>query len=124
MPYRLDALTRAAALGVRQLQILNRSQILFKRSLLVIAIVAAYLLILRGAISFFHPKVGELLLLVNYVAGENAMYWVLEHISVPAYDFLIHSIWGNANVFITSLVCIFLLAVVLTRPKTKRSANA
>ena len=103
---------------------LNRSQILFKRSLLVIAIVAAYLLILRGAIGFFHPKLGELVVLVNYVAGENAMFWVLEHISVPAYDFLVHSIWGNVNALFTSLVFIFLLAVVLTQPKNKRGANA
>jgi hypothetical protein len=110
--------------GVRQLKMLNRSQTLFKRSLLVVSIVAAYLLILRGAISFFHPKFGELLALVNYVAGEKSMFWVFEHISAPTYDFLIHTIWGNATAFFTLLFCIFLLAVVLTQPKTKRGANA
>ncbi len=110
--------------GCWQLQMLNRSQILFKRSLLVISIVAAYLLILRGAIGFFHPKLGELVILVNYVAGENAMFWVLEHISAPVYDFLVHSLWANANAFFISLMCIFLLAVVLTKPKNKRGANA
>lgn len=101
-----------------------RSQTLFKRSLLVITIVAAYLLILRGAIGFFHPKFGELLVLVNYLAGEKAMFSVVEHISAPTYDFLVHSIWGNATAFFTLLFCVFLLAVVLTKPKTKRGANA
>lgn len=103
---------------------LIRSQSLLKRSLLVIAIVASYLLVLRGAIGFFHPKLGELLVLVNYLAGENAMFWVLIHISSPTYDFLVHSVWGNATAFFTLLFCVFLLAVVLTKPKTKRGANA
>ena len=102
---------------------LNRSQKLFKRFLFVISIVAAYLLILRGAIGFFHPKFGELRVLVNYLGGENSMFWVVEQISAPTYDFLVHSIWGNATAFFTLLLCIFLLAVVLTQPKTKRSAN-
>ena len=108
----------------RQLQMLTQSRTLFKRSLLVLAIVASYLLILRGAIGFFHPKLGELLVLVNYVAGEKAMFWVLIHISSPTYDFLVHSVWGNATAFFTLLFCIFLLALVLTQPKTKRGANA
>ncbi|OBP17179.1 hypothetical protein A5320_21155 [Rheinheimera sp. SA_1] len=103
---------------------LNQSQTLFKRSLLVISILAAYLLILRGAISLFHPKLGELLVLVNYIGGEYAMFWVLEHISAPTYDFLVHSIWGNTTAFFTLLFCIFLFAVVLTQPKTKCGANA
>lgn len=103
---------------------LNRSQTLFKSSLLVISIVAAYVLILRGAIGFFHPKFGELLVLVNYIGGENAMFWVVEHVSAPTYDFLVHSIWGNAIPFFTLLFCIFLLAVVLTKPKTKGGTNA
>jgi hypothetical protein len=115
---------RARARIVRQLQMLNRSQILFKRSLLVISIVAAYLLILRGAIGFFNPKSGELLVLVNYIGGENSMFWVFEYISAPTYDFLVHSIWGNATAFFTLLFCIFLLALVLTQPKTKFGANA
>jgi hypothetical protein len=103
---------------------LIRSQTLFKRTLLVITIVAAYLLILRGAIGFFHPKLGELLLLVNYVAGEKAMFWVLIHISSPTYDFLVHSIWGSATAFFTLLLSVFLLAVVLTQPKNKSGAKA
>ena len=90
---------------------LNRSQTLFKRYLFVISIVAAYLLILRGAIGFFHPKFGELLVLANYIGGENAMFWVIEHISAPSYEFF------------TLLFCIFLLAVVLTKPKIKRGTN-
>ncbi|MGL5666728.1 MAG: hypothetical protein ACRDD9_11435 [Shewanella sp.] len=103
---------------------LIRSQTLFKRSLWVITIVAAYLLILRGAIGFFHPKLGELLLLVNYVAGEKVMFWVLIHISSPTYDFLVRSIWGNATAFFTLLFSVFLLAVVLIQPKNKRGAKA
>ncbi len=103
---------------------LTRSQSLLKRSLLVIAIVASYLLVLRGAIGFFHPKFGELRALVNYLGGENSMFWVVAQISAPTYDFLVHSIWGNATAFFTLLLCIFLLAVVLTQPKTKPSANA
>lgn len=101
-----------------------RSQTLFKRSLLVISIVAAYLLILRGAIGFFHPKFGESLVLANYIGGEKATFWVIEHISAPSYEFLVHSIWGNATLFFTLLFCIFLLAVVLTKPKIKRGANS
>ena len=91
---------------------------------MVILVVAAYLLTLRGAISFFHPKLGELLVLVNYVGGEDAMFWVLEHVSVPSYDFLTKSIWGSAISFFTLLVCVFLLAVVLTKPKAQDGSNA
>ena len=75
----------SADLSIRQLQMLNRSQTLFKRYLFVMSIVAAYLLILRGAIGFFHPTFGELLVLATYIGGENAMFWVIEHISAPSY---------------------------------------
>ena len=104
------------------MQNLNRG--LLKRALMVILLVAAYLLILRGAISFFHPKLGELLVLVNYIGGEDAMFWVLEHVSAPSYDFLINSIWGSAISFFTLLIGVFLLAVVLTKPKAQDGSNA
>lgn len=104
------------------MQNLNRG--LLKRTLMVILVVAVYLLILRGAISFFHPKLGELLVLVNYVGGEDAMFWVLEHVSAPSYDFLANSIWGSPIPFFSLLLSVFSLAVFLTKPKVRDDSNA
>ena len=96
---------------INQSQIKNLYIARLKRMFTVIFIVTAYVLIVRGAISFFHPKLGELLLLADYLADKDAMIWLVVHISMPTYDFLTQSIWGNSTTFYTLLLYVFLLAV-------------
>ena len=85
--------------------------------MIVLTIVMAYLLVLRGAISFFHPKFGALLSIVESIRDVEAMAWVRNHISSPTYQFLTRTIWLSDITFYSLLLGVVLLAIVLTKPK-------
>jgi hypothetical protein len=90
---------------------------LFKRIprelLAFLAAVSAFPFVLRGAISIFHPKEGEILLVLNAIGANETMHWVGGNISLPVYEILVRSVWQNASVFVvTWLLFAFALTAI------------
>jgi peptidoglycan/LPS O-acetylase OafA/YrhL len=72
--------------------------------------------ILRLAISIFHPKVGDLISVVEYLDNSELTNWFSYYITFPTYDLLIKSIWSNRLGFFVYLVAASLLGFYLTKP--------
>lgn len=85
-------------------------------------IVAAYLLILRGAIEFFHPKDGGLLYIVDFIFGRETAFWAAAYVSHHCYGFLTQSIWGDPVIFYSLLSTVFIFSVFLTKTKIGKNA--
>ena len=81
-----------------------------RRSVLVVCSIILFPAIVRGAISFFHPKGGELMIVAEKVFGSNVVNWLAEFVTFPVYDFLVHSFWFNSVLFwLAWLLCIFVV---------------
>ena len=85
-------------------------------------IVAAYLLILRGSIEFFHPKDGGLLCIVDFIFGRETAFWVAAYVSHHCYEFLTQSIWGEPVIFYFLLSAVFIISVFLTKMEIGKHA--
>jgi hypothetical protein len=93
---------------------------------LVLAVCAIFLfpVIVRGAISFFHPKGGELMIVAEKVFGSNTINWLAEFVTFPVYDFLVHSFWFNSVIFwLVWLLCIF-VAIRFSVPNSGAQGKA
>ena len=81
-----------------------------RRLVLIAGSILIFPVIIRGAISFFHPKSGELMIVVEKLFGSNTINWIAQFITFPVYDFLVHSFWFNSVLFwLAWLLCIFVV---------------
>jgi len=96
----------------------------FKRVTYIIAIVFLCVVLLRGAIGFFHPKSGTLVSVIQFFSTPTTAEWVVFNISLPTYGFLVTSIWSGGVGFWGFLILAIFIAVFITEPTTLKKENA
>jgi len=80
-----------------------------RRIILITCSIILFPVIIRGAISFFHPKGGELMIVAEHIFDSNKIDWLAQFVTFPIYDFLVNSFWFNGVSFwLVWLFCILL----------------